>query len=107
MDKDPIDPIEVLQAILNNIVAQSESKEDLIKLWFYVGRMMGIDRIFPEMQVLVTPDDNEVNQPILLVGTLHPLVIDFLTDQNLITEDIAQICLREIKDMEEKDEIIH
>ena len=107
MDKDPIDPIEVSQAILNNIVAQSESKEDLIKLWFYVGRMMGIDRIFPEMQVLVTPDDNEVNQPILLVGTLHPLVIDFLTDQNLITEDIAQICLREIKDMEEKDEIIH
>ena len=52
MDNDSIDPVEVLQAILNNIVAQSDSKEELIKMWFYVGRMMGIERIFPEMQVL-------------------------------------------------------
>lgn len=107
MDNDPIDPIEVLQAILNNIVAQSESKEDLIKLWFYVGRMMGIDRIFPEMQVMTTPDDNDVNQPILLVGTLHHLVIEYLTDQKILTEDIAQLCLREIKEMDEEDEIVH
>ena len=107
MVKDPINPIEVLQAILNNIVAQSESKEDLVKLWFYVGRMMGIDRIFPEMQVVVTPDDNDVNQPVLLIGTLHPLVVDYLTGQNILTEDIAQLCLREIRDMDEKDEIVH
>lgn len=107
MDNDSIDPVEVLQAILNNIVAQSESKEDLIKLWFYVGRMMGIERIFPEMQVVTTPDENDVNQPVLLIGTLHPLVIEYLTDQKILTEDIAQICLREIKDMDEKEEIVH
>jgi hypothetical protein len=107
MDNDSIDPVEVLQAILNNIVAQSESKEDLIKLWFYVGRMMGIERIFPEMQVMTTPDDNDVNQPILLVGTSHPLVIEYLTDQKILTEDIAQLCLREIKEMDEEDEVVH
>jgi len=107
VDNDSIDPVEVLQAILNNIVAQSESKEDLIKLWFYVGRMMGIDRIFPEMQVMTTPDDKGVNQPILLVGTLHPLVIEYLTDQKILTEDIAQICLTEIKEMDEEDEVFH
>ena len=54
-------------------------------MWFYVGRMMGIERIFPEMQVLVTPDKNGVNQPILLVGTQHPLVVDYLTDEKIIS----------------------
>lgn len=106
MDNDSIDPVEVLQAILNNIVNQSDSKEELIKMWFYVGRMMGIERIFPEMQVLVTPDKNGVNQPILLVGTQHPLVVDYLTDEKIISEDLANLCLREIEDIE-KDEVIH
>jgi hypothetical protein len=101
-----IDPVEVLQAILNNIVAQSDSKEELIKMWFYVGRMMGIERIFPEMQVLVTPDKNDDLQPILLVGTLHPLIVDYLTDEKIISEDLADICLREIELMQ-KDEIVH
>lgn len=106
MDNDSIDPVEVLQAILNNIVAQSDSKEELIKMWFYVGRMMGIERIFPEMQVLVTPDENNDRQPILLIGTLHPLVVDYLTDEKIISEDLAQLCLREIELMK-KDEIVH
>ena len=106
MDNDSIDPVEILQAILNNIVAQSDSKEELIKMWFYVGRMMGIERIFPEMQVLVTPDKNNDRQPILLIGTLHPLVVDYLTDEKIISEDLAQLCLREIELMK-KDEIIH
>lgn len=106
MDNDSIDPVEVLQAILNNIVAQSDSKEELIKMWFYVGRMMGIDRIFPEMQVVVTPDNNNDPQPILLVGTLHPLVMDYLTDEKVISEDLADLCLREIELMQ-KDEVIH
>ena len=106
MDNDSIDPVEVLQAILNNIVAQSDSKEELIKMWFYVGRMMGIERIFPEMQVLVTPDENNDRQPILLIGTLHPLVVDYLTDEKIISEDLAQLCLREIELMA-KDEIVH
>ena len=106
MDNDSIDPVEVLQAILNNIVAQSDSKEELIKMWFYVGRMMGIERIFPEMQVLVTPDENNDRQPILLIGTLHPLVVDYLTDERIISEDLAQLCLREIELMK-KDEIVH
>jgi hypothetical protein len=106
MDNDSIDPVEVLQAILNNIVAQSDSKEELIKMWFYVGRMMGIERIFPEMQVLVTPDENNDRQPILLIGTLHPLVVDYLTDEKIITEDLAQLCLREIELMK-KDEVVH
>tara|TARA_B100001029_G_C14913539_1_gene367886 strand:- start:104 stop:424 length:321 start_codon:yes stop_codon:yes gene_type:complete len=106
MDNDSIDPVEVLQSILNNIVNQSDSKEELIKMWFYIGRMMGIERIFPEMQVLVTPDKNDENQPILLVGTLHPLVVDYLTGENIITEDLANICLREIELMQ-KDEVVH
>ena len=106
MDNDSIDPVEVLQAILNNIVAQSDSKEELIKMWFYVGRMMGIERIFPEMQVLVTPDENNDHQPILLIGTLHPLVVDYLTDEKIITEDLANLCLREIELMK-KDEVVH
>lgn len=106
MEDNPIDPVEVLQAILNNIVQQSDSKEELIKMWFYVGRMMGIEKIFPEMQVVVTEDEQSQRQPILLVGTLHPLVIDYLTGENLISEDIAKLCLREIKNMEE-DEVIH
>ena len=106
MDNDSIDPVEVLQAILNNIVAQSDSKEELIKMWFYVGRMMGIERIFPEMQVLVTPDKNDDHQPILLIGTQHPLVVDYLTDETIITEDLAKLCLREIELME-KDEVVH
>ena len=103
---DSVDPVEVLQAILNNIVQNSESKEELIKLWFYVGRMMGIEKIFPEMQVVVTPDKEGENQPIILVGTLHPLVVDYLTSQNIVSEDIANICLREIEKIEE-DEVIH
>lgn len=106
MDNESIDPVEVLQAILNNIVAQSDSKEELIKMWFYVGRMMGIDRIFPEMQVLVTPDKTDNLQPILLVGTLHPLVVDRLTNEKIISEDIANLCLREIELMQ-KDEVVH
>ena len=106
MDNDSIDPVEVLQAILNNIVAQSDSKEELIKMWFYVGRMMGIERIFPEMQVLVTPDENNDRQPILLIGTLHPLVVDYLTDEKIISEDLANLCLREIEIMK-KDEVVH
>ncbi len=106
MDNDSIDPVELLQAILDKIVAQSDSKEELIKMWFYVGRMMGIERIFPEMQVLVTLDKNENRQPILLVGTLHPLVVDYLTDENIVTEDLANLCLREIELMQ-KDEVIH
>lgn len=106
MDNDSIDPVEILQAILDKIVAQSDSKEELIKMWFYVGRMMGIERIFPEMQVIVTQDKNENRQPILLVGTLHPLVVDYLTDENIVTEDLANLCLREIESMQ-KDEVIH
>ena len=106
MDNDSIDPVEILQAILDKIVAQSDSKEELIKMWFYVGRMMGIERIFPEMQVIVTPDKNENRQPILLVGTLHPLVVDYPTDENIVTEDLANLCLREIESMQ-KDEVIH
>lgn len=105
MDNDDIDAVEILQAILDKIVSQSHSKEELVKMWFYVGRMMGIERIFPEMQVVVTSDKNDVRQPILLVGTLHPLVIDYLTDEKIITEDLANLCLREIEDM--KDEVIH
>tara|TARA_B100001287_G_C22641176_1_gene510225 strand:+ start:1097 stop:1414 length:318 start_codon:yes stop_codon:yes gene_type:complete len=103
---DSVDPVEVLQAILNNIVSNSDSKEELIKLWFYIGRMMGIEKIFPEMQVIVTPDDKGVNQPIILIGTLHELVVEYLTSQNVISEDIAHICLREIEKLEE-DEVIH
>ena len=106
MDEDALDPVEVLQAILNEIVSQSDSKEDLIKMWFYVGRMMGMERIFPELRVLVTADDRGENQPILLVGTLHSLVVDYLTDEKLITEDLANLCLREIRDIE-KDEVVH
>ncbi len=100
---DSIDPVEVLQAILNNIVSNTESKEELIKLWFYIGRMMGIEKIFPEMQVVTTPNDKDVNEPILLIGTLHPFVIEFLTDPKFLTEDLAQLCLREI----EKIEVFH
>lgn len=103
---DSIDPVEVLQAILNNIVSNTESKEELIKLWFYIGRMMGIEKIFPEMQVVTTPDEQDINQPILLVGTLHPLVVEYLTDPKLLTEDIAHICLREIEKID-IDEVIH
>lgn len=106
MDKDALDPVEVLQVIINNIISQSNSKKELIKIWFYIGRMMGIENIFPEMQVIVTPDENNVEQPILLIGTLHPLVVDYLTDEKVISEDIANLCLREIKNMSE-DEVIH
>lgn len=106
MDNDSIDPVELLQIILNKIVAQSESKEELIKMWFFIGRMMGIENIFPEMQVLVTLDKNDNRQPILLVGTLHPLVVDYLTDEKIITEDLANLCLREIEAMR-KNEVIH
>lgn len=106
MEDNPIDPVEVLQAILNNIVHQSDSKEELIKMWFYIGRMMGIEKIFPEMQVVVTEDEQAQRQPILLVGTLHHLVVEYLTGENIISEDIAKLCLREIKNMEE-DEVIH
>jgi hypothetical protein len=106
MDEDALDPIGVLQAILNEIVSQSDSKEELIKMWFYVGRMMGVERIFPELRVLVTADDKGENQPILLIGTLHSLVVDYLTDEKLITEDLANLCLREIRDIE-KDEVFH
>ena len=106
MDEDALDPIGVLQAILNEIVSQSDSKEELIKMWFYVGRMMGVERIFPELRVLVTADDKGENQPILLIGTRHSLVVDYLTDEKLITEDLANLCLREIRDIE-KDEVFH
>ena len=106
MDEDALDPIGVLQAILNESVSQSDSKEELIKMWFYVGRMMGVERIFPELRVLVTADDKGENQPILLIGTLHSLVVDYLTDEKLITEDLANLCLREIRDIE-KDEVFH
>ena len=106
MDEDALDPIGVLQAILNEIVSQSDSKEELIKMWFYVGRMMGVERIFPELRVLVTAADKGENQPILLIGTLHSLVVDYLTDEKLITEDLANLCLREIRDIE-KDEVFH
>ena len=106
MDEDALDPIGVLQAILNEIVSQSDSKEELIKMWFYVGRMMGVERIFPELRVLVTADDKGENQPILLIGTLHSLVVDYLTDEKLITEDLANLCLREIRDIE-KDEVFN
>ena len=106
MDEDALDPIGVLQAILNEIVSQSDSKEELIKMWFYVGRMMGVERIFPELRVLVTADDKGENQPILLIGTLHSLVVDCLTDEKLITEDLTNLCLREIRDIE-KDEVVH
>jgi hypothetical protein len=75
-------------------------------MWFYVGRMMGVERIFPELRVLVTADDKGENQPILLIGTLHSLVVDYLTDEKLITEDLANLCLREIRDIE-KDEVFH
>ena len=107
MSNDAIDPIEILQAILNNIIAQSESKEELIKLWFYVGRMMGVERIFPEMQVIVTPDEEGVNQPILLLGSLHHLVIEYLSNEHTMTEELAQLCLREIKIIDEEDKVIH
>ena len=103
---DSIDPVEVLQAILDNIVGNTDSKEELIKLWFYVGRMMGIEKIFPEMQVVVTPDENGENQPIILIGTLHALVVEYMTSQNVVSEDIAHICLREIEKLTE-DEVIH
>lgn len=106
MEDNPIDPIEILQSILNNIVDQSDSKEELIKMWFYIGRMMGIEKVFPEMQVVVIEDDEEKRQPILLVGTLHPLIVDYLTGENIITEDIAKLCLKEIKNIE-RDEVIH
>jgi hypothetical protein len=102
MSDDNIDPLEVLQAILNSLTPQLESKDDLIKFWFYIGRMMGIEDIFPEMQVVVTPDEEGVNQPVLLVGTLIPHVVDILTSEKVLTEQLAQWCLEEIKDIDLK-----
>lgn len=101
MSNDQIDPIEVLQSLLNNIVSSSESKEELIRMWFYIGRMMGISDIFPEMQVVVTPDKEGENQPVLLIGTLLPLVVEHLTSEKILTEDLANLCLEEIKAIEE------
>ena len=97
---DSIDPVDILQTILNSIVSDTDSKEELVKLWFYVGRMMGIERVFPEMQVVVTPDENDERQPIVLVGSVHPAVIDFLTDENIFGERLANLCLDEIKKLD-------
>lgn len=97
---DSVDPVEVLQAILNTIVSDTDSKEELVKLWFYVGRMMGIERVFPEMQVVITPDENDKRQPIVLVGSVHPTVIDYLTDERIFSEKLADLCLDEIKKMD-------
>ena len=102
MADESIDPVEVLQAILNNLVSSSDTKEDVIKLWFYIGRMMGISDIFPEMQVVVTPDDEGKNEPVLLVGTLVPYIVDMLTSEKVLTEDLARLCLEEIKEIERK-----
>jgi hypothetical protein len=102
MDNDSIDPLEVLQAILNSLTPQLESKDDIIKFWFYIGRMMGIEDIFPEMQVVVTPDDEGNNQPVLLVGTLLPHIIEVLTSERVLTENLAQLCLAEIKEIDLK-----
>ncbi len=106
MSDEAIDPVEVLQAILNNLVSSTDTKEETIKLWFYIGRMMGISDIFPEMQVVVTPDDNGVNQPVLLVGTLVPHVVEVLTSERVLTEDLAQWCLEEIAEIARK-KVIH
>jgi hypothetical protein len=101
MSKDQTDPIVVLQSLLNSIIASSESKEELIRIWFYIGRMMGISEIFPEMQVVVTPNKQGENQPVLLIGTVLPLVVDLLTSEGVLTEDLANLCLEEIKALEE------
>ena len=101
MSKDQTDPIVVLQSLLNSIIASSESKEELIRIWFYIGRMMGISEIFPEMQVVVTPNKQGENQPVLLIGTVLPLVVDLLTSEGVLTEDLANLCLEEIKAIEE------
>lgn len=102
MKRQIIEAEEVLQAILDNLVGLTESKEDLIKLWFYLGRLMGIENIFPELQVVVTQDDNEERQPVLMIGTLSPVVLELLTNTDILTEDIAQLCLQVIKDQEAK-----
>ena len=98
--EDSVDPVEVLQAILDNILSNSQSKEEIIKMWLYIGRMMGMDHIFPEIQVILTPDENGKNQPIALVGSLDTLIIDCLTHGDVLNEALANICLDKIKDME-------
>lgn len=102
MSEDTIDPLDVLQAILNNLTTQLDAKDDIIKFWFYIGRMLGIEDIFPEMQVVVTPDEDGVNQPVLLVGTLIPHVVEVLTSERVLTEQLAQWCLEEIREIDQK-----
>jgi len=96
---DTIDPLDILQTILNSITAQVESKEEIIKHWFHIGNMMGIDHIFPEMHVIVTPDEEGIVHPIILVGSIHPLVIDHLTEPKIIKDEILEVCLEKIKEM--------
>jgi hypothetical protein len=96
MDDEQIDPTEVLQVILNNLVANA-SKEEIIKIWFFLGNMMGLEDIFPELRVILTPDNQGENQPILVIGTLIPLVVEHLTSEETLTESLAQKCLDKIK----------
>jgi hypothetical protein len=98
MNNDQINPMEVLEVILNSLVTNTISKEELIKLWFHIGRLMGVEEVFPEMQVITTPDERGDKHPILLVGTTSSFVADYLTDPNILTQEIARLCLKEIKE---------
>ena len=102
-----IDAEEVLRALLENLVSLTESKEELIKLWFYIGTLMGIKNIFPEMQIVAAEDDEGKVQPCVLIGTTHQLIIDYLSDPKVMTEDVARLALREIKKLDEDQETSH
>lgn len=102
MNDDEVDLMEVLEGLVTQVSYLCETKQDILKVWIHFGRLLGINMVLPHVRVAMTEDDKGNLQPILLVASPCSELSDYMTSTNLITEKIADICLEEIKQINEK-----
>ena len=97
-----LEPTDIFYASLALIAKQAESPSDILKIWFSLGKRIGIDNIIPHLKVILYENEDQERLIVGVVGAPSEDVVDHLSSESIFSEMICQSSARAIKEMKEK-----
>lgn len=88
-----------LEEILQLLLGDKATPEEVIRFWFFLGRYIGVEKIFPHLKVVVTPDENEEIAVVLLLGSPSEALVEVLAGDSIMKEGVVKIALEDYKAM--------
>jgi hypothetical protein len=88
----------IFDSTMQTLMEEAKSPEELISIWINIGTKLGVDFYFPHLKVVVHSDEDGTKEMVALVGSPSEEIVEFFSSEEVMTDEIIDIVLKEIKD---------